>query len=324
MKRLIKIRADGSAQIGLGHLFRCIALAEMLQEDFNIHFFSMEIPESVLETIISKGFDFSKLEVESDFINLLLGDEIVVLDHYPLDSSYQKEIRKKGCRLVCIDDLHEKEFFADLVINHLPGADPKDYNAQDYTNFALGVDYALLRPLFLQEDKEEKSVTAISSVFICFGGSDIRNLTTKVLEIVSRYSEFKQINVVIGPAYNYSEELKLKMKNDKRIKISCALNELEIREVMKRSDLAIVPASGILYEVIATNTPVITGSYVDNQKYFLEQFSRLSFVKSADDFEEPKLKKALQDFLSIKNLKLENYIDGKSPARIRKKFQQLV
>ena len=324
MKKVIKIRADGSAEIGLGHLFRCIALAEMLQEDFNIQFFSLTIPESILEIIISKGFDFSKLEVESDFIKLLSGDEIVVLDHYQLDSGYQKEIRKKGCRLVCIDDLHEKEFFADLVINHLPGADPKDYNAQDYTDFALGVDYALLRPLFLQQDEEEKTVTAISSVFICFGGSDIHNLTKKVLGIVSDYSEFEEINLVLGPAYNYSEELELAIKNDKRIRIFRSLNELEIREVMKGSDLAIVPASGILYEVVATNTPVITGSYVDNQKYFLEQFSRLTFVKSAGDFEEQKLRKALQDFLSIKDLKPENHIDGKSPDRIKSKFKQLI
>ena len=46
MKGLVKVRADGSAEIGLGHLVRCIALAEMLQDDFDIEFCSMAMPNS--------------------------------------------------------------------------------------------------------------------------------------------------------------------------------------------------------------------------------------------------------------------------------------
>jgi UDP-2,4-diacetamido-2,4,6-trideoxy-beta-L-altropyranose hydrolase len=324
VKKIVKIRADGDAEIGLGHLFRCIALAEMLQKDFSIHFFSLTIPESLQTILLNKGFSFTKMEVERDFMKFLAGDEIVVLDHYQLSSSYQKEVRNKGCKLVCIDDLHEKEFFADLIINHLPGADPKDYKAQSYTNFALGVDYALLRPLFLQKDKGEKGAEAIKSIFICFGGSDIRNLTKQVLGIVCGYSEFEQINVVLGPAYNYLEDLMPNINSDNRVKVFQDLKEDQILQLMKISDLAIVPASGILYEIVATNTPVITGSYVDNQKYFLEQFSRLSSVKSVDNFDKLKLMNAIQEFLSIKKLKTENFIDGESPARIMKKFKQLV
>ena len=39
------------------------------------------------------------------FLNKLTGDEIVVLDGYQFDSNYQKEIKNKESKLVCIDDV---------------------------------------------------------------------------------------------------------------------------------------------------------------------------------------------------------------------------
>ena len=47
MKPKVYIRADGSHDIGLGHLIRCIALAHMLKNDFDITFVCKEIPEKI-------------------------------------------------------------------------------------------------------------------------------------------------------------------------------------------------------------------------------------------------------------------------------------
>ncbi len=323
MGRTVLIRTDGSSKIGLGHLVRCLALADMLKDEYIITFNSIEIPEEFLKIIANKGFYSRKLGSENEFLDLLSGNEIVILDHYELDSDYQKEVKKKGSKLVCIDDLHEMEFFADLVINHLPGAKPEDYKAQNYTHFALGIDYALLRPSFLKNKTKREKISKLDSVFICFGGSDIKNLTREVLLTVSEKKQFKTIHIVVGPAYNKYENLEEIINSDERIKLHRNLGEVEMIKLMNKCDLAIVPASGILYEVISTGMPVITGSYVSNQKYFLEQFSRLSQVKSAGDFNKDMLIEALEEFHVTENIVTEKYIDGLSPERIRKKFELL-
>ena len=47
----IYIRADGNAEIGLGHLIRCIALAQMLKMHFKIIFLSRFVPEGIKKDI---------------------------------------------------------------------------------------------------------------------------------------------------------------------------------------------------------------------------------------------------------------------------------
>jgi len=43
----VVLRADGNAQIGLGHISRCMALAEMLSVEFDCVFVTKNIPKSV-------------------------------------------------------------------------------------------------------------------------------------------------------------------------------------------------------------------------------------------------------------------------------------
>lgn len=207
MKKNLKIRADGNTEIGLGHLVRCIALAEMLQEFFDITFFSKTFPEGILETIRSKGFSYTKLEVEDEFISFLSGEEIVVLDHYELGSEYQRKVKESGCKLVCIDDLKKNVFYADLIINFSPEVSKDDYLAQRYTSYALGPEFSLLRPGFLEAAQKDRKIEKIENILICFGGSDFKNITQKVLAVTAKFSEFNEINVVVGSAYRHLDAL---------------------------------------------------------------------------------------------------------------------
>src|SRR5690554_1634601 len=108
MKKQIYIRADGDSQIGLGHLVRCMALAQMLTSDFEICFVSKQIPQSLINELNQFGFSLLIIINEDEFFRRLEGKEIVILDHYELDSIYQKTIKNFGSKLICIDDLHNK------------------------------------------------------------------------------------------------------------------------------------------------------------------------------------------------------------------------
>jgi UDP-2,4-diacetamido-2,4,6-trideoxy-beta-L-altropyranose hydrolase len=288
MKPKIFIRADGSKNIGLGHLVRCTALAYMLKNDFEISFFCVEIPESISEEIYNSGFGLVELQNENQFFEQLIQKPIVVLDGYHFDTDYQKRIKSKGCKLVCIDDLHEKEFVADLIINHAPGIIPQDYCAQSYTQFALGLEYALLRPAFLEQAKKTRKIDKVETILISFGGSDFLDLTQQTLRIVLEFAQFKTIIVVTGASYNKSESFQQLITSDMRIKHRHAINEQQMLETMLEAELAIVPASGVLFEALAAGLSLISGYYTNNQLSIYNGFNQKSWFFDAENFSDIK------------------------------------
>src|SRR5688572_723719 len=138
----IIFRTDGNSNIGLGHIMRCIALSQMLKEDFNnIVFFIREPSESISELFKREGIQLVSLIEEEEFFSTLSAKEIVVLDGYHFDTAYQKKVKSSGSQLVCIDDLRDKHFVADILINPAPGLVEAEYDAEKYTRFLLGADY---------------------------------------------------------------------------------------------------------------------------------------------------------------------------------------
>lgn len=329
MQNKVFIRVDGSAEIGLGHLVRCLALSHMLKENFSIHFFSKKIPDAIVEAIVEQGFQVNKIKTEKDFFTQLSGSEIVILDSYDFDSAYQKRIKEMGSKLVCIDDFHNQYFYADIVINHAPGVTEIDYDSESYTEYLLGPDYALLRPEFLKNTPQKNKIVSdkIKNIFICFGGSDSKNLTSKILSWLP--SKHYLITIVLGDAYSHQEELNgvIEKRKDLEVIIKKSLSAKEIRNEIENSDLAIVPASGILFEVISIGLLIISGYCVENQMAIYKGFRKKEVFVDANSFTEMSFREAffnlrkinISTILNNQNKLIDDYI----PARINDKFLKL-
>lgn len=324
----IKIRVDGGPEIGLGHIVRCISLAHMLTNDFFIEFHSTALPDSLKKDIEGNGWICTDLKSEPDFFQALTGNEIVVLDGYHLDSDYQKKVKGHGSRLVCIDDLHEEYFYADLVINHAPSIKQENYQGEAYTKYLLGPDFALLRPEFLEKPGSDHSGDTIKGLFICFGGSDVNNVTMKILSWLP--SKNYSVSVVAGNAYTHINDLNkaMEQREDLHIRLHNSLTAEEMKDELERADLAIVPASGILFEAISRNVPVISGYYFKNQKLFYNGFKDEGVFIDAVNFDHDSFNKALSvaENTNLSEL-LENQrkiIDFLSPERISDHFKALL
>ena len=88
-KKKIIFRADGNSQIGLGHVMRCLALGEMLKNNFDLFFAIQEPSLPIIQLLENESFKIAELpktldfKVDSENLMLLLdGSEIVVLDGY--------------------------------------------------------------------------------------------------------------------------------------------------------------------------------------------------------------------------------------------------
>ncbi len=339
----ILFRVDANPTIGWGHFYRSLALAQMLRAEFHIRF-AMANPANNIRAIINEtGFNLLPLpdleytspdhrgdrEFECDVTGLLNEIDIVITDGYWFGEKYREGLRKEKVKIAVIEDDGKGKYTADLLINHAPGINKSDYQTPPNTLFALGLEFALLRPAFLNAAKQTQSLAADrNEVFICFGGADAHGLAITMTEMVLENTDLKA-HLIISPDHGlYSNVTALEDIYPQRLRLSANLNENEMVKSMQEARFAIVPASGILYECIACNLPAIAGYYAENQKNIYFGLIDSDAIIPADNFLNFKDHKIIcqMDEPILQSIQKEEayLIDGYSDHRFLKLFKDLI
>jgi UDP-2,4-diacetamido-2,4,6-trideoxy-beta-L-altropyranose hydrolase len=323
MQKEILFRADGNSAIGLGHLYRLFSLVEMLKEHFTFTFLTSEssainvIPESYQKKTIPNQITINE---ESNWISKEFDSNryLLIADGYQFNSSYQQKIKEHGFKLIYIDDLASEHLFADIVINHSPGISKEDFSCESYTKFALGTNYALLRPTFLELSTKENTLQQLDTAFVCFGGADPYDLTLKATKALLKIKQVKRIHIVLGGAYVHKEIYNL---NTDIVKIYQNLSEKKLSKIMIDSNFAIAPASTILYELCCVKMPILSGFYVDNQKNIYNSLAEKGVVYKGGNFSNYSTQK-FEELIRKMLLSTNNYVskqkelfDGKSKEK---------
>lgn len=272
----IIFRADGNKSTGLGHLFRILALAEVCENDFSVTVLTRESSHvDVFPNYLNVKFipdNISSIDEPSWISHFFSSkDYLIVLDGYHFGLDYQKSLKEIGYKLVYIDDLHSFHQYADVVINHSPHINKDMYEAEVYTQFALGTKYSLVRKKFIEACSVNKQIASISTVFVCFGGSDSNDFTHLVCNYLNKVNSIKQVYAIVGNAYDGKKLYELN-PNSNKIIIKKNLSELDLIQTMNLCQLAVVPTSTIFFELCCVQIPILACYYVDNQKSAYEAF----------------------------------------------------
>lgn len=323
MNRKVYFRADGDSQMGLGHLFRTSALAEMLASDFEcilvtkcrIEKVINELKKSFNDVILLEEMQFEK---EVSFLQKLNFDEsLIVLDGYHFDSKYQELLVGKNVDIFCIDDIHAYQFYSKVIVNHAGGLSFKDYKATPSTQFYLGPQYALLKKPFLEAARNRRSNVTDNNCMICFGGSDPGNRTLEVLEKVKAVSDsFDHLHIVTGSGYLHKEALDGIIRGSQKVTWHQSLSAKEMVQVMQQCSYAICSPSTIVYEYLSVGGIVFLEQIADNQKDVMRYFTNERIAFRMDDIgklSEVEMKYAFD--------KSSQYFDGCSGERLKKIFK---
>lgn len=283
----IILRADGSSVIGTGHLYRQLALAEILKDDFEI-IFATATPEYFpvslrdgIQVVTLPSFNSCKPpsekskteEIPFDLSGLLTGSEIVVLDGYWFGANYQKDVKQRGSKLLCIDDLAEGYFYADAVLNHAPGMSAAHYRSEPYTKFYLGLDYALLRKAFFNPFSPARRH---GTLFISMGGSDSYGLTAGIAQMAAASRLFDEIHVLASPLFHpgHLAQLQTLATASGTVTLHRNLSAPQLVALLGRCSHAIASASTVLLECYSRGLACLTGYYTGNQLNIYNGFVR--------------------------------------------------
>ncbi|MGL5819936.1 MAG: PseG/SpsG family protein [Phycicoccus sp.] len=150
MARRVGIRVDAWPELGVGHLVRCLALADELSARGATTVLLGEVRGVpwVTEQVRARGLDVHSAPPEPEALAGLavtLGLDHVVLDGYHLDPACGTELRRHGIRvLAVVDGPFGAEQEADAYLDQNLGAGPVA-GARDGARQLLGLGYALFR-----------------------------------------------------------------------------------------------------------------------------------------------------------------------------------
>ena len=180
----------------------------------------------------------------------------------------------------------------------------------------MGLDYALLRPAFLEQAKKQRTNERNENVLICFGGSDPENQTLKILKELTQIQWIINIHVVIGNLYQEKKSLEkyINSLNDLNVFIHHSISADEFVEVMKKCQVGITAASVISLECLAIQIKLFVALLSDNQKYLYEGLINENYASKIEDF----FNTNITHFNTGKQI-----IDGYSRDRLIVKFKSL-
>lgn len=335
MTKKILCRADGDAKIGLGHLYRMLAIMAFYKDEYELVFLTQSnsitsiIPSEYTIKLIPEGI---KITDEPDWIASQYSslEYIIIADGYQFVSNYQKEIKDLGYTLIYVDDLKSEHIYADVVINHSPHCTTYNFKSETYTQFALGTGYAMLRPQFNMAAKLKRSISSIENAFVCFGGADQYDLSLKATIALLNNKLIKQVNVVLGAGYNHQKIYDLAEENE-RLHLHKNLDEIALYNLMSSCQVAIAPSSTILYELCSVKMPIFSGYYVENQKNINSSFFEKQVIFNGGDLcHYSSLDFERQFEIFFKNIDIDAYIDkqqelfdGKNKKRFLSLLNQL-
>ena len=279
MNRRVVIFSEAGQNIGFGHLTRCSALYDEIDKR-GIEVILVIYGEGI-ENLLGKRkykiIDWKDLEFLRNFLNQT---DYLIIDSYLATMEVYDFCSKNTTKCLYIDDTNRINYPKGVILNPSLSENVK-YDTKN--EILQGKDYIILRKEFTEEKIPyfEKEI----DVLISLGGTDIRNLVPKLLDILKSINSKLKIVVVTG---KISDDIK-KLKTD-YIEILSNIEALEMRNLILKTKFTICGCGQSIYEMLALKANFLPILIIDNQEKNKEFLLKTKFVEDVLDYNEEKEK----------------------------------
>ncbi|MFC1907384.1 PseG/SpsG family protein [Chloroflexota bacterium] len=277
----------GNHQMGMGHIYRSIALIKALEKKcvgVSARLLSRNYKDGIMKIkefgypVIQIPLDMSE-QTEIEYCIGILKDlhpDVLVTDALKITPAKMALFKKYSKYLVSIDDAGDGRLMANLVVNVLFQTPKNDNRKAELSDLS----YLILREEFRAPNRPAMSINPIvKRILVTQGGSDTYGVTIKIARALDKVDDSIEIILLLGPAFKHEKELEAVQRESRRHFII----ERDIRDVFSlfsRCDLAITGGGMTLFELAAVGVPsiVLTQEYKEIET--IERIYDYGFIKN--------------------------------------------
>ncbi len=326
------IRVDATNNMGIGHVMRCLALAQQCQEQqMNVLFVCANLVDMCQQRILSNHFKIHQLTsaagsleeaAETMAVVKQYQAKAILVDGYHFSNAYLDTFKAQKVPLWMIDDFDQAPAHCALVINFQAWADPKGY-APKCKQF-LGLEYYLLRKEFWPYILQRSATSQKNTILVMMGGTDPNHQMQRVLSIIDKLHLPLEVSLVLGIKNQAIEQYAKERRSN--IRITVHNNPDNIPQLMQQASFAITAGGGTCWELACMQVPSMVIVQAENQIKVGEYVQKLgvgfnlgSYDQLSDQVLEEKLSELVNNGLTRVNMR-----SSASKLHIGKKVSEVV
>jgi spore coat polysaccharide biosynthesis predicted glycosyltransferase SpsG/CMP-N-acetylneuraminic acid synthetase len=300
----ILFRVDGSTSIGMGHVYRSLAIGDALRQSSraDIAFLMSADHSEGIVTVSRSGYPVrvvgdGKVDTYVEHIRDY-APEILINDLPRIEERYLRALSHLGVTTVnlvdTLDDLEVTEHYAQVIVSVM------NEDRETPEGFYGGPAYAILRSHFREREQKEVRETP-RLVLLSFGGSDPQGLTLKAARALQGLPAAVEIVAVAGPAFSHRAEFEAQALGfSRRVPL---INQAggHIADLMFEADVVIGSGGMSVYEIAALGTPGIILGQNAKEDRRMREFSRhgtIEYLGLGTEVEESPLAHAVERLLT--------------------------
>lgn len=303
-KFTLLIRCDANEKIATGHMKRCMSIAKAaVNLGINVIFaVASDSSVSYLKDIypyVKFDNEFDEAHKEMSKMEKLLSElkpNVLLIDSYFVSPDYMAKMRKYT-KVAYIDDLYERIWPADIIINY--GVNAKEYPyLEDYKESVklLGCDYMPINEIY--HDAKEKRIKDIAeNVLVVSGGSDENHVMLETLKAIVKADSSLNYKVICG-AFNRDVK-ELKLIADERENITVLESLPNLKDAIDEADIIVTAGGTTLYEMAIMGCPGIIYKLADNQTENIKGFINNGIALYAGDLSKDIDKFSFDNFVNM-------------------------
>lgn len=245
----IIIRVDGAISLGMGHLYRALAIAHELSRH-DIRIVTSEDQPLGTEFFTDHPFHHQTVasDVEFDAVIRDVQPDLVVFDVLDTSTDDIQRVRSAApaAKIITFEDLGSGAEVADLMVSELfenPRVDPDRQ--------LTGVKNAILSPAFDSAPGPRPGRKSVDHILVLFGGTDPSGLAAKALRALDAIQYTGEITLIRGLG---SAPLDL---TPYKLNIRKLTHVQNMAVAMRDADLALSSAGRTLIELATSGVPTI-------------------------------------------------------------------